>query len=96
MSAGDAAPTWSTSVPWKTFVPASNGADQVAIPYTGYGEGGTSYTGTLYITLGPQPHRLAPLSGLADGGGLPHRAGGGDVDDHLAGEGVPRRELCHL
>lgn len=37
-----------------TFVPASNGADQVAIPYTGYGEGGTSYTGTLYITLGEE------------------------------------------
>ena len=37
-----------------TFVPASNGADQVAVPYTGYGEGGTSYTGTLYITLGEE------------------------------------------
>lgn len=35
-----------------SFMPASNGADRVSIPYTGYGEGGTSYTGTLYITLG--------------------------------------------
>lgn len=34
-----------------SFVPASNEADRVSIPYTGYGEGGTSFTGTLYITL---------------------------------------------
>lgn len=37
-----------------SFVPASNGADRVSIHYTGYGEGGTSYTGTLYITLGEE------------------------------------------
>ena len=37
-----------------SFVPASNGADRVSIPYTGYGEGGTSFTGTLYITLGEE------------------------------------------
>lgn len=34
-----------------SFVPAGNDADRVSIPYTGYGEGGTSFTGTLYITL---------------------------------------------
>lgn len=34
-----------------SFVPASNEAERVSIPYTGYGEGGTSFTGTLYITL---------------------------------------------
>lgn len=37
-----------------SFVPASGGAGQVSIPYTGYGVGGTSYTGTVYITLGEQ------------------------------------------
>lgn len=37
-----------------SFVPASNGADRVSIHYTGYGEGGTSFTGTLYITLGEE------------------------------------------
>lgn len=37
-----------------TFVPASNEAERVSIPYTGYGEGGTSFTGTLYITLGEE------------------------------------------
>lgn len=37
-----------------TFVPASNGSGRVSIRYTGYGVGGTSYTGTLYITLGEQ------------------------------------------
>mgnify|MGYP002510661414 CR=1 FL=1 len=34
-----------------SFVPAGNDADRVSIPYTGYGEGGTSFTGTLYIML---------------------------------------------
>lgn len=37
-----------------SFVPASNGADRVSIHYTGYGEGGTSFTGTLYITMGEE------------------------------------------
>ena len=33
-----------------SFVPASNATGRVAIPYTGYGSGGASYSGTLYIT----------------------------------------------
>lgn len=37
-----------------SFVPASGNAGRVAIDYTGYGVGGTSYTGKLYITLGEQ------------------------------------------
>lgn len=37
-----------------TFVPASNTVERVAIPYTGYGSGGTSFTGTLFITLGDE------------------------------------------
>lgn len=35
-----------------TMVPASNDARQVAIPYTGYGVGGTTYTGKVFITFG--------------------------------------------
>ena len=34
-----------------TFVPASGASGRVAISYTGYGSGGTSYAGTLYIGL---------------------------------------------
>ena len=34
-----------------TFVPASNTTGRVAIPYTGYGIGGTTFTGTLYISM---------------------------------------------
>lgn len=37
-----------------TFVPVSNTVERVAIPYTGYGSGGTSFTGTLFITLGDE------------------------------------------
>lgn len=37
-----------------SFVPASGGEGRVSIPYTGYGVGGTSYTGTVYITLREQ------------------------------------------
>ena len=35
-----------------SFVPASNNTGRIAIPYTGYGAGGTTFTGTLYITIG--------------------------------------------
>lgn len=35
-----------------SFVPASNNTGRVAIPFTGYGTGGTTFTGTLYITIG--------------------------------------------
>ena len=34
-----------------TFVPASGASSRIAISYTGYGSGGTSYAGTLYIGL---------------------------------------------
>ena len=34
-----------------SFVPASNAVGQVAISYTGYGAGGASFSGVLYITL---------------------------------------------
>ena len=34
-----------------TFVPASNAAGRIAISYTGYGVGGASFRGTLYISL---------------------------------------------
>ena len=34
-----------------SFVPASGAAGRVAIPYTGYGAGGASFSGTLYISL---------------------------------------------
>ena len=34
-----------------TFVPASGAVGRVAIPYTGYGSNGTSFNGTLYISL---------------------------------------------
>ena len=34
-----------------SFVPATSAAGQVAISYTGYGIGGASFSGTLYITL---------------------------------------------
>lgn len=35
-----------------SFVPASSASGRVAISYTGYGAGGASYSGTLYIELG--------------------------------------------
>ena len=34
-----------------TFVPASNDTGRIAISYTGYGTGGTSFAGTLYIGM---------------------------------------------
>ena len=34
-----------------TFVPSSGASGRIAIPYTGYGSGGTSFSGTLYISL---------------------------------------------
>lgn len=34
-----------------TFVPASSSTGLVAIPYIGYGTGGTTYTGTVYIGM---------------------------------------------
>lgn len=52
-----------------TFVPASNDADRVGIPYTGYGVGGTSYTGTLYITLGEEK-RTAVYYSVSKGGSV--------------------------
>ena len=35
-----------------SFVPGSSAAGRIAISYTGYGSGGASYGGTLYIDLG--------------------------------------------
>lgn len=35
-----------------TFVPASNSTGRVAIQYTGHSVGGTSFTGTIYISTG--------------------------------------------
>ena len=34
-----------------TFVPGSGASGRIAIPYTGYGSTGTSFSGTLYISL---------------------------------------------
>ena len=51
------------------FVPASNAVGQVAIPYTGYGTGGASYSGTLYITLGEVNHHAIYYS-VARGGSV--------------------------
>ena len=34
-----------------TFVPSSGASGRIAIPYTGYGSTGTSFSGTLYISL---------------------------------------------
>lgn len=56
-----------------TFVPASNDADRVAIHYTGYGEGGTSYTGILYITLGEE-ERYSVHYAVPKGGAVSLRA----------------------
>ncbi|MDE6589838.1 MAG: S-layer homology domain-containing protein, partial [Oscillospiraceae bacterium] len=35
-----------------TFVPASNSTGRVAVTYTGYGVGGATFTGTVYISIG--------------------------------------------
>ena len=36
------------------FVPADDDVVRVAIPYTGYGSAGTSFTGTLYVSFGEE------------------------------------------
>ncbi len=56
-----------------SFVPAGNDADRVSIHYTGYGEGGTSFTGTLYITLGEE-ERTNVLYSVSKGASVSFRA----------------------
>ena len=55
-----------------TFVPASNAVSLVAIPYTGYGAGGASFSGMLYISLNVD--RTTIYYSVAKGGAVAFRA----------------------
>ena len=56
-----------------TFVPAPGATGRIAIPYTGYGSGGTSYSGTLYINLGETDNTTIRYS-VARGGSVSFKA----------------------
>ena len=53
-----------------SFVPASGAAGRVAISYTGYGVGGSSYSGTLYIVLEETGSRSTIYYSVAKGGSV--------------------------